>query len=117
VLSLEAVLAIVEEERTRVEECQQKDFLEAALAADRRRRALQPVLRCTRVSMLLFEGLTLTVLGACIAGLTSIRSLAGASWLRPAIWVAILSQVVVPIWCVWLWTAEASANEPAADPH
>ena len=84
----------------------QKDFLEAALAADRRRRALQPVLRCTRVSMLLFEGLTLTVLGACIAGLTSIRSLAGASWLRPAIWVAILSQVIVPIWCVWLWTTE-----------
>src|SRR5262249_16994672 len=50
---LEAVLAMVEEERTRVEGCQQKDFLEAALAADRRRRALQ---RCVRRRRATLEG-------------------------------------------------------------
>ena len=108
---LEAVLAMVEEERTRVEGCQQKDFLEAALAADRRRRALQPVLRCARATLLVLEATTLTVLGACTAGLANIETLTGASWMRPAIWVAILSQVVVPIWCVWLWTEEATLRE------
>src|SRR5262249_49737655 len=77
VLPLNAVLAMVDEERPLVEgypqkDSPQKDFVEAALAADRRRRALQPVLRRTRVSILVFEGLTLSVVGACIAGLTSI---------------------------------------------
>ena len=72
---LEAVLAMVEEERTRVEGCQQKDFLDA----DRRRRALQPVLRRARATLLVLEATTLTVLGACTAGLTNIETLTGAS--------------------------------------
>jgi hypothetical protein len=36
--------------------------------------------------------------------MSSVPALAAASGFSSAVWLAVLGQVAVPIWCVWVWT-------------
>ena len=112
VLPLEGVHAMMDEEQMRVmRHPGHRELLTAAIAADRRRRDLQPVLYRTRLSMLLLESVNLAVIAACIIGLTRIKMVAGAAWLSPVLWTAVIGQMTIPLWCVWIWTAETASED------
>jgi len=112
VLPLERVLAMMDEEQMRVmHHPGHRELLTVAIAADRRRRDLQPVLYRTRLSMLLLESVNLAVIAACIIGLTRIKVVAGAAWLSSVLWTAVIGQTTIPLWCVWIWTAETASED------
>jgi len=99
------VQALLSNEQTRVvADPPHEDLLAAAIAADRRRGALGPILRQARAALLLLEGWNLGVVAAAVIGMSSVPALAAASGFSSAVWLAVLGQVAVPIWCVWVWT-------------
>ena len=99
------VQALLSNEQTRVvPDPPHEDLLAAAVAADRRRDALRPILRRARAALLVLEGWNLGVVGAAVIGMSSVTAIAAASGFSSAVWLAVLGQVAVPIWCVRVWT-------------
>ena len=99
------VLALLTDEQTRVTAAAPHgDLLAAAIAADRRRGALGSVLRRARATLLLLEGWNLGVAGAAVIGMSRVPALAANSGFSSAVWLAVLGQIAVPLWCVWVWT-------------
>lgn len=94
------------DEQSRVAGPPHQEFLTAALSANHRRQRLAPILRRTRMTMLALMGWHLGMAAAATIGLSHAPALAGTRVFSQALWVAAVARLVVPLWCVWVWTIE-----------
>ena len=104
--SFAAVQEWLSKEQSRVAGPPHQDFLTAALSAHHRRERLIPILRRTRMTMLALMGWHLAMAAAATLGLSHATTLAGTRGFSQALWGAAVAQIVVPLWCVWVWTAK-----------
>ena len=95
------------DEQSRVAGPPHQEFLTAALSANHRRERLVPIRRRTRRTMLALMGWHLGMAAAATFGLSHATTLAGTRGFSRALWVAAAAQLVVPLWCVWVWTTKA----------
>lgn len=94
------------EEQSRVAGPPHQDFLTAALSASHRRERLAPILWRTRVTTLVLMGWNLGIAAVATIGLSNVNALANARGFSQALWGAGLAQMIVPLWCVWVWTID-----------
>ena len=94
------------DEQSRVADPPHQDFLTAALSASHRRERMAPILWRMRMTMLALMGWNLGIAAAATLGLSHATTLARTRGFSGALWVAGVAQLVVPLWCVWVWTTK-----------
>jgi hypothetical protein len=67
-------------------------------------RAFVPRQDRTRRALLVLEAWNLGVIGVSLIGFNYVPILARASWFSCALLVVATGTVLVPLWCVWVWT-------------
>jgi len=67
-------------------------------------RALAPRQDRTRLALIVLEGWNLVVIGMSLIGFNYVPILARAPWFSWALLVVATGTVLVPLWCVWVWT-------------
>ena len=101
VIPIEHVLQRLERERVQQPT---HDLIGAAVASKGRWQALVPLQDRTRRALLVLEAWNLGVIGVSLIGFNYVPILARAAWFSYALLVVATGTVLVPLWCVWVWT-------------
>jgi len=76
----------------------------AAMEARDRWAAFVPRSQKTRIALLVLEAWNLGVIGVSLIGFNYVPILARAPWFSSILVAVATGTVLVPLWCVWVWT-------------